>query len=227
MSRRDTTVSDWAHSDTFHNSFLLPPDSTLDAALENTKKNDVPAIEVSRAQGKFLYLIARSIGAKRVLEVGTLGGFSATWFARALPEDGKVVTCELEPKHAEVARQNLITTGVSSKVDIVLGPAVETLANMPTPPESELFDLAFIDADKENNLNYFLQAKRLVRKGGVIIVDNVVRNGNVADESDTSGSSVGVRKLLDHLKEDKEVEATTIATVGHKGYDGFLYAWKL
>ncbi|KAL6308969.1 O-methyltransferase family 3 protein [Sparassis latifolia] len=214
----------WERSDAYHNSFLIGPDEPLEHARTRSEAHGLPAIAVSTAQGKLLNLVARSISAKRILEVGTLGGYSTIWLARALPEDGQLMTAELNPKHAEVAELNVAHAGLSSKVKILVGPAAETLANL--HPEQP-FDLAFIDADKIGNLAYFLEAKRLVRKGGVIIVDNVVRGGSVADPSTKDNNSEGVRKLLNYLKTDVEVDATTIATVGEKGYDGFLYAIRL
>ncbi|TCD69740.1 hypothetical protein EIP91_006507 [Steccherinum ochraceum] len=212
---------EWLRSDQYHNSFLVRPDDALESALKNSDANGLPAIAVSTAQGKYLHLLARSLGVRRVLEVGTLGGYSTIWLARALPDGGKLVTCELEQKHADVARANLERAGVSDKVQIIVGPAADSLAKLqPDQP----FDLAFIDADKPSNLTYFLQAKRLVKKGGVVVVDNVVRRGRVADPDEKDSESEGVRALLRHLKTDDDVEATTIATVGEKGFDGFLYA---
>jgi len=211
----------WTRSDLYHNSHLIPQDSTLEYAVKNSDENTLPAIAVTAAQGKFLHLLARSIGAKRILEVGTLGGYSTIWLARALPEDGKLVTCELQQKHADVARKNLDRAGVSSKVEIIVGSATETLPKL-TP--SEPFDFAFIDADKENNAAYFIEARRLVKKGGVIIVDNVVRRGRVANTAESDPQLEGCRKLLRYIQQAPDVSATTIATVGEKGYDGFLYA---
>ncbi|KAH8099470.1 O-methyltransferase family 3 protein [Cristinia sonorae] len=218
-----TIEENWARSDQYHNSFLIRPDETLDFALKNSAEHGLPSIAVSTSQGKYLNLLARSIGAKRILEVGTLGGYSTIWLARALPEDGKLITFEIDKTHADVAQANINHAGVSSKVQIILGPATDTLAKVERHPDHP-FDLAFIDADKENNLTYFLEAKRLLRKGGVIIVDNVVRRGRVADPEVKDESSEGVRKLLRHLKDDRDVDATTIAWVGEKSYDGFLYA---
>jgi len=216
-----TRLEDWARSDKYHNSFLLEKDDVLDAALANSNANELPEIAVSAAQGKFLKLLATSIGAKRILEVGTLGGYSTIWLARALPKDGKLVTLELDGKHARVARENLANAGLSSKVEVVVGNAIDSLTKM--HPEIS-FDLVFIDADKPSNVPYFTEAKRLVRKGGVIIVDNVVRYGRVADPTYSDAAIEGVRDLLKVIKGDKEVDATTIGTTGEKGYDGFLYA---
>ncbi|RDB17094.1 tRNA threonylcarbamoyladenosine dehydratase [Hypsizygus marmoreus] len=216
-----TRLEDWARSDKYHNSFLIEKDSVLDAALANSNANGLPEIAVSTAQGKFLKLLASSIAAKRILEVGTLGGYSTIWLARALPDDGQLITLELSEKHAQVARDNLANAGLSTKVEVIVGKAVDSLAKLhPDPP----FDLVFIDADKPSNLQYFTEAKRLVRKGGVIIVDNVVRYGRVADPSYIDDNIEGVRNLLKAIQGDAEVDATTIGTVGEKGYDGFLYA---
>ncbi|KAF9820219.1 hypothetical protein IEO21_01652 [Rhodonia placenta] len=219
-----SNIDDWTRSDVYHNSFLIPADEALEYARKSSDEQGLPEIAVSTAQGKLLNLLARSIGAKRILEVGTLGGFSTIWLARALPEDGELVTLELQPKHAEVAQGNIAHAGLASKVKIIVGPAAESITKLqPEPP----FDFAFIDADKPGNLTYFLEAKRLVRKNGVIIVDNVVRHGRVADPAQNDASSIGTRKLLEHLKTDKDVDATTISTVGEKGWDGFTYIIRL
>ncbi|OJT15864.1 O-methyltransferase MdmC [Trametes pubescens] len=211
----------WVRSDDFHASFLIPKDDALERSLKYSDENGLPEINVHAGQGKLLHLLARSIGAKRILEVGTLGGYSTIWFARAVPEDGQVITCELKENFAEVARNNFEYAGVANKVKVLVGPAAETLQTLPS---DEKFDFAFIDADKASNLTYFLQAKRLVRRGGIIIVDNVIRNGTVANPDIDDENVRGVRNLLAHIKEDKEVDATTIGTVSEKGYDGFLYA---
>ncbi|KAK0212202.1 O-methyltransferase-domain-containing protein [Desarmillaria ectypa] len=218
-----TTIADWERSDNFHNSHLLQKDEILDATIQNSEANGLPAISVSPAQGKLLYLLAKSIGAKRILEVGTLGGYSTIHLARALPDDGKLITLELKEHHAKTATENISRAGVTSKVDIVVGPALDSLQKMDSEPK---FDFVFIDADKTNILNYFIEAKRLVRKGGVIYVDNVVQNGRVANPDETSDFSTGVKKLIAALKDDEEVEVTTIGTATGKGYDGFLYAVK-
>ncbi|KAG7439696.1 O-methyltransferase family 3 protein [Guyanagaster necrorhizus] len=222
--RPPTTRVDWERSDNFHNSHLLRKDEALDAAIRNSEANDLPPISVSPAAGQLLYLLAKSIGAKRVLEIGTLGGYSTIHLARALPDDGKVITLELSEHHAKVATENITKAGVASKVDIIVGPALDSLRKVASEPK---FDFAFIDADKTNMLNYFIAAKRLLRKGGAIYVDNVIRGGLVADPAaDTSEFSDGVRKFILAMKDDEEVEATTIGTVTGKGYDGFLYAVK-
>ncbi|KAK0486459.1 O-methyltransferase-domain-containing protein [Armillaria novae-zelandiae] len=216
-----TTLADWERSDNYHNSHLLQKDQTLEFTLQNSDANGLPTIAVSHAQGKFLYLLAKSIGAKRILEVGTLGGYSAIHLARALPDDGKLVTLELEEHHAKIATENITKAGSAPKVNVIVGPALASLQKIASEPK---FDFVFIDADQANISNYLIEAKRLVRKGGVIVVDNVVQNGRVGNPADTSESGAGVRKLLSALKDDDEVEATTIGTAGEKGYDGFLYA---
>jgi len=224
-AQEPTGYQDWIRSDEYHNQRLIKPDPHLDNVNKVAEENGLPPIAVSDAQGKLLNLIARSIRAKKVGEVGTLAGFSTIWLAKALPDDGQVVTFELEEKHAKVARSNFSVAGLSEKIKVIVGPAAETLPNL---KEDGTFDLFFIDADKQGNLEYFKHAKRLVRSGGVIIVDNVVRNGRVARTEITNDESVeGVRRLLEYIQNDKEVEATTIATVGSKGYDGFTYALRL
>ncbi|KAJ3844623.1 O-methyltransferase family 3 protein [Lentinula raphanica] len=216
-----TDTQDWARSDRYHNSFLIPEDPVLDAALKNSATNGLPEIAVSTAQGKYLYLQARSIQAKRILEVGTLGGYSTIWLGRSLPADGEIITLEINSKHAKVAEENLSNAGLSSRCKVVVGPGHESMTKLPSENK---FDLIFIDADKPSNLKYFIEAKRLIKKGGVIIVDNVVRFGRVADPEQTDANIEGVRSLLNALKGDQDVDATTIATVGEKGYDGFIYA---
>jgi len=214
----------WTRSDNYHSNFLLKKDEALDSALQKSRENALPDIAVSQCLGKFLCLLARSIGAKNILEVGTLGGYSTIWLAKALPEGGRLTTLELNADHAKVAGDNIANAGLSDAVNIVLGPAAETIKDLqPDPP----FDLVFIDADKPSNLIYFQNAKRLLRKGGVIIVDNVVRYGRVSDPDYSDPNVEGVRTLLNYISSDPEVEATTIATVDSKGYDGFLYALKL
>ncbi|KAE9402665.1 S-adenosyl-L-methionine-dependent methyltransferase [Gymnopus androsaceus JB14] len=218
---KSTSIKDWTRSDAYHNSFLIPQDPVLDAALKNSAENGLPEIAVSTAQGKFLHLHARSIQAKRILEVGTLGGYSTIWLGRALPEDGELITLEINDKHAKIAEENLSNAGLSSKCKVIVGPGHDSMVSLPSDKK---FDLIFIDADKPSNLKYFTEAKRLVRKGGIIIVDNVVRFGRVADPQESDHNIEGVRLLLNGLKGDMDVDATTIATVGEKGYDGFIYA---
>ncbi|KAK7042760.1 O-methyltransferase [Favolaschia claudopus] len=210
----------FTRSDAYHNSFLIKPDPILDFVQKNTKDKGIEYdAAVSPAQGKFLQLILLSTGAKRVLEVGSLAGYSAIWMARALPDDGEVIALELEPLHAQALEENVKAAHLSSKIKVIVGPAHQSMKDLPS---AKPFDLVFIDADKQNNTNYFVEAKRLVRKGG--IVDNVGRNGRPADPDDHDAKVEGVRGLLRYIKDDGEVEATTIHTVGEKGFDGFLYA---
>jgi len=217
----DATYEDWTRSDKYQNSFLLSKDDDLNAVLEYSAEQGLRDISVTPAQGKYLYLLAKSLGVKRYLEVGTLGGYSTIWVARALPPDGKAVTLELSEQIAKVAQENFRRTGVFDKISVLLGPASDTLKTLNA---DEPFDLAFIDADKVNVALYFEEAKRLVRKGGVIIVDNVIRFGRVCKPDYTDKEVESIRAVLKSIQEDDQVEATTISTVGEKGYDGFLYA---
>ncbi|KAF8315711.1 O-methyltransferase family 3 protein [Clavulina sp. PMI_390] len=219
-----TTIADWTRSDGYHNSFLIRPDEALQAALDRSDEAGLPNMAVSPAQGKFLKLLVQSLGAKRVLEVGTLGAYSTIWMAQGLPADGQVITLEISEQFAEVARQNCEKAGFAPKIEIIVGPAADSIKKLEANPP---FDFVFIDADKRSNTIYFAEAKRLLKKGGVIIVDNVVRNGNVANIEYVDESTQGVRQLLQVLKEDDEVEATTMGSVGEKGYDGYMYIVKL
>ncbi|KAF8315713.1 O-methyltransferase family 3 protein [Clavulina sp. PMI_390] len=218
-----TTLADWARSDEYHNSFLIRPDEALQAALEHSEKSGLPSIAVSTAQGKFLKLLVQSLGAKKVLEVGTLGGYSTIWMAQGLPADGQIITLEISQHHAEVARQNFERAGFASKIEVIVGPGGDSMKKLEADPP---FDFIFVDADKPSNPIYFAEAKRLVKKGGVIIIDNVVRNGRVANTDYVDDNVEGVRKLLQVLKEDDEVEATTMGLAGEKGYDGYMYILK-
>jgi predicted O-methyltransferase YrrM len=205
---------------------LIGPDDDLDAALNDTRAAGMPAIAVSAPQGKLLYLMARSIGARRILEVGTLGGYSTIWMSRAVPAGGHVVTLELDPDHAQVARHNIDRAGLGDRVDIVVGPALESLPKIAREIDlpKDAFDLVFIDADKENIPAYFDWAVKLTRTGGLIITDNVVRDGALVDPHSPDPRVQGVRAFHDMLTARPDVEATTIQTVGGKGYDGFNLA---
>jgi predicted O-methyltransferase YrrM len=209
----------WRSVDEYFTGQLLAPDPVLDAALEANALGGLPTIDVSPAQGKLLHLLARSVGARRILEVGTLGGYSTIWLARALPADGRLVTCELDPHHAEVARANLARAGLDPVVDVRVGPALDTLPTLDGP-----FDLAFIDADKASNAEYFRHALRLSRPGSMIVVDNVVRGGRVVEADSDDPSIVGTRGVTEAIAAEPRVEATIVQTVGAKGYDGFLLA---
>lgn len=208
----------WNAVDDYYAEALIGPDEPLEAALAASAAACLPAISVSPLQGKMLNLLASMIGARRILEVGTLGGYSAIWMARALPEDGRLVTLELDPDYAEVARRNIAHAGLGERVEIRVGPALETLPLLEGP-----FDFAFIDADKPSNPDYFAHALRLVRPGGVIVVDNVVRGGAVVDPRGDAAVQ-GVRRLAELIAREPRVSATAIQTVGAKGWDGFVLA---
>ncbi|MGO9740949.1 MAG: O-methyltransferase [Roseiarcus sp.] len=202
---------------------LVRSDPALEAALAANAAAGLPSIDVSPAQGKFLHLIARMIGAKRILEIGTLGGYSTIWLARALPAGGRVVTLEVDPEHARVASENFSRTGLSHAVDLRLGPALQTLPKLAAEGAGP-FDLVFIDADKPNNVAYLEWALKLARPGAVIIADNVVRDGAVVDEGSADPSVRGARALFDALAAEPRLSATALQTVGAKGWDGFVIA---
>ncbi|WP_300013991.1 O-methyltransferase [Pseudonocardia sp.] len=209
----------WSAVDDFYGSLLLPEDPALEAALTANAAAGLPAIDVSPAQGKMLYLLARAIGARRVLEVGTLGGYSTIWLARAVAPEGRVVTCELDRHHAAVATENIARAGLADTVDVRVGPALDTLDGLQGP-----FDLAFVDADKARGAEYFAHALRLSRPGGVIVVDNVVRGGRVMDADTDDAAVTGTRRFAEALAAEDRVDATVIQTVGSKGHDGFALA---
>jgi predicted O-methyltransferase YrrM len=193
------------------------------AALAANTDGGLPAIDVTASQGKLLYMLARLAGARRILEIGTLGGYSTIWMARALPLDGKLITLEFEPKHAEVARSNIKRAGFSTIVDVRVGAALDSLPLIEAE-KGGAFDLFFIDADKVNNPNYFEWAIKLSRKGSVIIIDNVVREGGLADATSEDAAIRASRKVAELLGSDPRVDGTVIQTVGTKGYDGFAIA---
>jgi predicted O-methyltransferase YrrM len=214
----------WTAVDRYITDALVPADPGLEAALQASADAGLPAINVSPAQGKFLHLLTRIHGARTVLEIGTLGGYSTIWLARGmLPAGGKVVTLELDPKHAAVARANFERAGLAKMIELRVGPALEALPQLVREGRGP-FDLIFIDADKVSIPEYFTWALKLSRKGTVIIVDNVIRKGAVADATSTDPSILGVRQLNAMLATETRVSATTIQTVGSKGYDGFTLA---
>ncbi|TFK31541.1 O-methyltransferase-domain-containing protein [Crucibulum laeve] len=215
----NTNVDDWTRSDAYSNSFLIGKDDVLTQIEKSNVAQGLPDISVTPAQGKFLKLLVQTTGAKRVLEVGTLGGHSTIWMARGLPKDGEIVTLEISKEYADVAEANFKVAGVADKIKTIVGPAIDTMSTL-----DPFFDFVFIDADKPSNLAYFTEAKRLVRKGGVIIVDNMVQYGRTADLNYSDIKVEGARTVLKALKGDKDVDATVMGTVGEKGYDGFLYA---
>jgi predicted O-methyltransferase YrrM len=221
----ETPISEglWTAVDDFFDHKLLSPDRTLDAAIESARSAGLPDIGVAPNQGKLLQLLATIHGARTILEVGTLAGYSTIWLARALPAGGRLVTLEVDPKHAQVAQANLANAGLSQVVDVRVGPALETLP-MLAAEDAGPFDLTFIDADKQNNAEYFRWAVELSRPGSVIIVDNVVRRGAVIDEDSDDPGVTGVRRLNELIAAEPRVSATTIQTVGRKGYDGLTIA---
>lgn len=213
----------WNNVDRFFNDRLLLPDDTLDQALANAEDAGLPAINVAPNQGKLLHLLALTLSAQRILEIGTLAGYSTIWLARALPPEGRLITLERDPKHAEVARKNLDHAGVADRVEVRVGAALDLLPPL-AKEHPEPFDLVFIDADKQNIPGYFDWALKLTRPGGLILVDNVVRGGAVADLSTDKPDIQGVQRLADAIKNNPRVTATAIQTVGAKGYDGFILA---
>ncbi|UOQ88039.1 O-methyltransferase [Agromyces endophyticus] len=218
-----STPGDWRRVDGFLARTLVADDPTLTRALADAAAAGLPAIEVTPLAGKLLNLLARMSGARRVLEVGTLGGYSTIWLARGIRPDGRVVTLELEPRHAEVARANFERARVSEQVEIVVGRAADSLPLIAERGD-EPFDLVFIDADKESNPIYLDWAIRLGRPGTVIVVDNVVRAGEVADPDNDDSMVVGARQAVEMLASDPRVDATALQTVGAKGWDGFAIA---
>jgi predicted O-methyltransferase YrrM len=206
----------WNDVDDYIADLLIGRDEALDRTLEASDRAGLPQINVSPSQGKMLNLIARIHGARRILEIGTLAGYSTIWLARALPQDGELITLEADPHNAEVATQNIAAAGVGDRVEVKVGKALDTL-----PTLTGTFDLFFIDADKVNNPRYFQWALEHSRPGSVIIVDNVVRSGLVLDAESTDASVVGTRELGALIAKEPRVSATMVQTVGSKGYDGF------
>jgi predicted O-methyltransferase YrrM len=198
-------------------------DPALEGALAASAAAGLPPIAVSAVQGKLLFLLAQCAGARRVLEVGTLGGYSAIWFGRAVGESGRVLSLEIDPEHADVARKNLESAGLERVVSVELGPALQTLDRL-IAQHTEPFDLIFIDADKRNNPNYLARGLELSHRGTMIVVDNVVRDGAVTDAKSRDPDLAGTRRVLEMMASDPRLQATAIQTVGAKGYDGFAVA---
>jgi len=213
----------WTAVDRYLQAQLMPHDAALEQALADSDAAGLPAIHVSPLQGKFLHLLARLVGAKRVLEIGTLAGYSTIWLARALPAGGRVVTLEAEPRHAEVARRNLARASVADRVEIRIGPALETLPKLHAGNAGP-FDLVFIDADKPGMPQYLEWSIRLARPGTAILADNVVRDGKVVNAASDDANVQGARRLFEKLAAEGRVSATALQTVGAKGYDGFALA---
>jgi predicted O-methyltransferase YrrM len=210
----------WNAVDSYIQETLAPNDGVLAGVVEANSAAGLPNIDVTSSQGKLLHVLVLATKAKRVLEVGTLGGYSTIWLARALPRGGRLITLEREPKHAEVARANLKRAGLAKKVEIRLGAAVDSLAQMHAEGVKP-FDLIFIDADKPNNPVYLDWALKLAKRGTLIVVDNVVRQGALADASSADESVVGTRAMFERMGSEPRLVATAIQTVGSKGYDGF------
>jgi caffeoyl-CoA O-methyltransferase len=217
------TQTQWTAVDNYINDLLVPSDSALDATIQSTIDADLPQINVAPNQGKLLQILAQIQGARRILELGTLAGYSSIWLARALPADGKLITLEANLKHAEVARENIDRAGLANIVEIRIGVALDTLPQLAIEGQAP-FDFVFIDADKANIPDYFTWALKLTRRGSVIIVDNVIRKGAVIDADSSDENIQGVRKFNTLLAAEPRVKATTIQTVGSKGYDGLAIA---
>jgi predicted O-methyltransferase YrrM len=213
----------WDIVDRYINDTLVGSDLALEAAVQASVEAGLPEIAVTPSQGKLLHLLALATRARRVLEIGTLGGYSAIWLGRALPPDGRLVTLEADPKHAEIARANLDRAGLTEKVEIRLGAALDTLPKLAAEGEDE-FDLVFIDADKANIPEYVTWALRLSHPGSMLVIDNVVRDGKVVDEFSDDADVRGVRRANDLLAADPRISATVLQTVGLKGYDGLAIA---
>jgi predicted O-methyltransferase YrrM len=210
----------WTEVDSYIVDKLVKEDASLEAALAANTAAGLPAMDVSAAQGKFLNLMVRITGAKRILELGTLGGYSTIWMAKALPEGGQLVTLEFDPKHAQVARRNIDAAGLRDKVTIHVGAAASTLPTI-AAEGPEPFDFIFIDADKPNNPIYLDWAIKLSRRGTVIILDNVIRDGKVLEPDNTDPRIIGTRAAYDLIGTHPRLEATALQTVGSKGWDGF------
>jgi len=210
----------WNAVDSYISARLLHEDPVLDQVLRHCESAGLPAISVAPNQGRLLQLLAEMQCARRILEIGTLGGYSTICLARALPEGGKLVTLELDPRHAGIARENFQKTGLSQRIELRIGPANDALRQMVAKPEDP-YDLIFIDADKASCADYFSWALALSRPGTLIIVDNVIRGGAVADPASSDVNVQGVRRFYDTVAAEPRVAATAIQTVGSKGYDGF------
>jgi len=211
----------WSFVDHYFTERLQPESKELEYVRDNNQKNGLPEIDVTPTQGKFLAMLAQLKGAKNILEIGTLGGYSTIWLARTLPQDGKLVTLETDPNHVTTAQENINSAGLTDKVTIIEGDALNTLPTLQNTGFGE-FDFIFIDADKPNNPHYIKWAIQLAAKGAVIVSDNVVRDGEVINKNSSDEKVIGVRKFIDILAEDERVDSVGIQTVGEKGYDGFV-----
>jgi predicted O-methyltransferase YrrM len=217
------TQQRWTEVDRYITDLLVPPDPALDAALRASAAAGLPPIQVSPNQGKLLMLLAQLQGARNVLEIGTLGGYSTIWLARGLSKGGRLITLEASAKHAELARGNIARAGLADVVEVILGRAIDTLPQLAAKGRGP-FDLIFIDADKPSLPDYFTWSLKLSRPGSVIVIDNVIRHGTVIDAASTAPDIQGARRMNEMMAAEKRVTATAIQTVGSKGYDGFAIA---
>jgi len=213
----------WSTVDTYLAEKLVKTDAALDRALETSEAAGLPAINVSPNHGKLLHILARMVNARAILEIGTLGGYSTIWMARALPPGGRLITLEFEPKHAELAQANIARAGLDKVVEVRVGVALETLPKI-AAEQIGPFDLIFIDADKVSTADYFQWALKLSRVGSLIVVDNVIRKGEVANAKTSDPAVQGMRRFIEIAAAEQRVMATAIQTVGSKGYDGFSIA---
>jgi predicted O-methyltransferase YrrM len=213
----------WDAVDAYFGGLIVRPGPALDAALAASDAAGLPAIGVAPNQGKLLKMVALMVGARRILEIGTLGGYSTIWMAQALPPDGKLISLEVDPEHARVARANIEAAGLGGIVDVRVGPALQTLPRLAEEGAGP-FDLVFIDADKPNNPKYLEWALKLTRKGSAIVIDNVVRDGAVADPASRDFSVLGARRVTEMISREPRLTATALQTVGSKGYDGLILA---
>jgi predicted O-methyltransferase YrrM len=223
MKKQQSESRQWAAVDHYFEQRLLLADETLDAALRANRDAGLPSIDVTPLLGRFLELLVRISGARRILEIGTLGGYSTIWLARALPEYGRLITLELEPRHAAIARENLARAGVLDRVEMREGPAAESLASL-VAEHAPPFDLIFIDADKASYPDYLNWSLKLSRPGTVIVADNVVREGKIVDAESPDPNIQGVRRFTELMASDPRLSATVLQTVAGKGYDGFALA---
>jgi len=213
----------WAAVDRYFTEQLRLSDPVLEAALQANSAAKLPAIDVTPTQGCFLHLLAKMISARLILEIGTLGGYSTIWLARALPPEGRLLSLEFSPVHAEIAQANIQRAGLSARVEIRVGAALDSLPKIAQQGLAP-FDFIFIDADKPNNPHYLEWAVKLSRPGTLIVVDNVVRDGAIADASSSDPSIIGTRQMFEWMSRDPRLSATALQTVGAKGYDGFAIA---
>jgi predicted O-methyltransferase YrrM len=211
----------WEAVDAYTTGLLQPFDPVLDAAIHDSA--GLPNIAVAPAQGQFLHLLARAVNARRILEIGTLGGYSAIWLGRALPDDGRLISLEISDAHAAVARRNIARAGLGNKVEVRVAPALDTLAHLKADGE-EPFDLVFVDADKRNTPAYFAAAVDLAHVGSLIVVDNVVRQGKLVDRESDDPDAVGMRRLIEQMATERRITPAVVQTVGVKGWDGLALA---